>query len=232
MADNSGQQVLIEAREVSRYFRGGTAREVRAVDGVSLQIPAGGCAALAGPSGSGKTSLLSLLGLLDRPTQGDVFLEGRNYTGCSDYELARGRRRMAFVFQDFGLLPRLTAVDNIAYALIPRRPDRAQRRDLARKWLQRVGLAAQQASRPTELSGGECQRVAVARALACDPDILLVDEPTSNLDRDSAANVISMLQETHNAGKTVVLATHDERLLKLATHVYHMQAGRIVDAPS
>src|SRR5688572_24782075 len=144
---HQSQKALIETYQLSRFFRRGTAREVRAVDGVSMQIPRGSIVALVGPSGSGKTSLLSLLGLLDRPTSGSLINAGRDLSGCSDYELARLRRRMGFIFQDFALLPKLSVVDNIGYPLIPRGWDRKQRTLIARQWLDRLGLAEQAASR-------------------------------------------------------------------------------------
>ena len=219
---------MLEARQLSRFFRRGTPREVRAVDSVSMTILPGSFAALVGPSGSGKTSLLSLLGLLDRPTGGSLSDHGREISNCSDYELARLRRRRGFVFQDFGLLPKLDVLDNICYPLIPRGLDRKQRTAMATHWLDRLGLSAQVESRPDELSGGECQRVALARALAGDPDILLADEPTSNLDNETKQSVRDLLSEVHRAGKTFVIATHDSELLTLATHVFYLRDGKLV----
>lgn len=223
---------LIETQEVCRYFRRGTAREVRAVDGISLAIPGGSFVALTGPSGSGKTSLLSLLGLLDRPTGGAVRLAGEDCAAHNDYALARLRRRLGFVFQDFALLPRLSAVENVAYGLLPRGGGRVERIQTARQWLQHVGLDAQQDSRPGELSGGECQRVALARALACDPEILMMDEPTSNLDEDNSGHARALLQEEHHKGKTLIVSTHDSQLLDLATHVFELQGGKLVSSSS
>lgn len=219
---------LIETRQLCRCFRRGTRREVRALDGVSLQLPHGSFTVLTGPSGSGKTSLLSLLGLLDRPTSGTLCLDGRDLSGCSDYELARQRRRMGFVFQDFALLPRLTVTDNIAYPLVPRGVGRTKRRQIAGHWLARLRLAHQADSFPHELSGGECQRVALARALAGDPEIVLADEPTSNLDHESSQEISHVLREIHAAGRTLILATHDDELAAWATHTFHLKDGRLV----
>ena len=150
--------IAVETLDVCRVFRAGAPREVRAVDHVSIQVPCGSVVALAGPSGSGKTSLLSLMGLLDRPTSGAVMVAGIDYTRSSDYERARRRRRLGFVFQEFALLSKLSAADNVAYPLVPRGLGRKQRRQIAEQWLQRLGMAARAASRPEELSGGECQR--------------------------------------------------------------------------
>jgi putative ABC transport system ATP-binding protein len=201
---------------------------VRAVDSISLSILPHSFAALVGPSGSGKTSLLSLLGLLDRPTSGSLSDAGREISNCSDYELARLRRRRGFVFQDFALLPKLDVLDNVCYPLIPRGLDRKRRTAIATHWLDRLGLASQVQSRPDELSGGECQRVALARALAGDPDILLADEPTSNLDDETKRSVRDLFCEVHRAGKTFVIATHDSELLSLATHVFYLRDGKLV----
>lgn len=226
----SRNESAIAARQLCRHFRRSSPRVVHAIEDVSFEIPRGSFVALTGPSGSGKTSLLSLLGLLDRPTSGKVIFAGRDMSGCSDFELARCRRRMGFVFQDFALLPRLSVLDNLVYPLIPRGGDPKQRQQIAQQWLDRLGLAAQAASRPTELSGGECQRVALARALAGDPEIVLADEPSSSLDRESSQSVLSALHELHLAGKTLVLSTHDAELLALATHIVQLREGRIVSS--
>lgn len=221
---------LIETHQLCCYFRRGTSREVRAVDNVSIQVPRGSFVVLAGPSGSGKTSLLSLLGLLDRPTSGSLIFGGHDLAGASDYELARLRRRMGFLFQDFALLPKLSVLDNISYPLIPRGGTRMDRMQVAQRWLERLGLVSQAASRPYEISGGECQRVALARALAGDPEILLADEPTSNLDQNSSQTVQDVFCQLHMEGKTCVLATHDKSFLSLATHILHLRGGQVVSS--
>jgi len=221
---------LLQTRQLCRQFRRGATCEVRAVDDVSLDVSQGNCVALIGPSGSGKTTLLSLLGLLDIPTSGEVILQGRSLRGCSDYELARVRRRMGYVFQNFSLLPKLSVMDNIVYPLIPRGIDRRQRREACQHWIDRLGLAARADARADELSGGECQRVALARALAGDPEILLADEPTSNLDPESGQVVAEILREAAAAGKTVLLATHDRELLSLTTKIYHLRGGKLVSS--
>jgi putative ABC transport system ATP-binding protein len=200
---------------------------VRALDGVSLGIERGCLAVVSGPSGSGKTTLLALLGALERPTRGQVLFEGKELGDCSDVELARVRRRAGFVFQDFSLIPNLTAAENIAYPLIPRGVPRAERYRRAREWLARLGMEGKLGARARELSGGEQQRVAIARALSGQPEVLLADEPTSNLDPATAGELLAALREAHAAGKTVVLSSHDPRVIALATQVYELEGGRL-----
>jgi putative ABC transport system ATP-binding protein len=218
---------ILEARNLSRSYRRGPA-EVRALADVSLAIPAGSFAALTGPSGSGKTTLLALLGALDRATGGAVLFAGWDLSAHSDVGLARVRRRVGFVAQDFALIPGLTAWENVAYPLIPRGVRRTERRRLAADLLARLGLADRLMTRPRELSGGEQQRVAVARALAGHPEVLLADEPTSNLDERSAEAVIDLFRELHGEGRTIVVASHDPRLTTLATTAWALAAGQLV----
>jgi putative ABC transport system ATP-binding protein len=222
--------MVLEAREVSRSFRAGRSGEVRALREVSLSIPPGSFAAFTGPSGSGKTTLLALLGALDRPTRGAILFEGRDLGRCSGAELTRVRRRMGFVFQDFSLIPGLSVGDNITYPLIPRGVHRLARYARARELLDRLQLADKLAARPHELSGGEQQRVAVARALAAGPEVLLADEPTCHLDPVAGRGLGVLFQELHREGKTIVLATHDASLLALATTVFVFEAGRVTQA--
>jgi putative ABC transport system ATP-binding protein len=220
---------VLEARSIGKIYRSGSGAVVRAVDGVSLAIPRGGCAVLTGPSGSGKTTLLALLGGLDRPTHGQVFFDGRDLSTFSDAALARARRRMGFVFQDFALIPNLPVWENVTYPLIPRGVPGRRRRELAGALLDRLGIPDKALARPRELSGGEQQRVAVARAIAGEPEVLFADEPTSNLDAGSAGAVLAVLREFHAAGKTVVVSAHDPQLTALATETFELRAGRRVD---
>ncbi len=219
---------LLTTERVSKTFRDGRA-EVRAVDGVSLCVERGSLTALAGRSGSGKTTLLSLLGAADRPSDGRVLFDERDFAKCSDTELARLRRRMGFVFQEFALIRGLSVADNIVYPLIPRGVARSRRDKSARELLARLGIEYCRDKRPEQLSGGERQRVAIARALVGQPEIFLADEPTSNLDAETAGQVAALIREIHQAGTTVILATHDPVLLAAATSVYHLQQGRLVD---
>jgi putative ABC transport system ATP-binding protein len=219
--------LLFEARGLCKYYHVGSRAEVRALDGVSLGVERGSLTVVSGPSGSGKTTLLALLGAVDRPTRGQVFFDDKDLGRCSDVELARVRRRLGFVFQDFALIPNLTAAENVTYPLIPRGVARAERRRRAEEWLSRFGMAGKLAAKARELSGGEQQRVAIARALAGQPEALLADEPTSNLDPATGAALLALLQERHAAGTTLVLSSHDPHVLALATHVHELQGGMV-----
>ena len=222
--------LLFEARALGKVYRAGSLAEVRALDGVCLGLERGSFTVLTGASGSGKTTLLALLGGLDRPTGGQVFFEGKDLGNCSDVELARVRRRLGFVFQDFGLIPNLSAEDNITYPLIPRGVARAERRRRAAEWLSRFGMGGRLAARAGELSGGEQQRVAIARALAGQPEAVLADEPTSNLDPETGRVLLAVLQEEHAGGKTVILSSHDPRVFALATRTVELEGGQLKTA--
>jgi putative ABC transport system ATP-binding protein len=195
---------------------------VRALDGVSLGIEHGSLTLVSGPSGSGKTTLLALLGALERPTRGQVLFEGKDLGECSDAELARVRRRFGFIFQDFALIPNLSALENITYPLIPRGVPAAERCLRARELLARFGMEGRLASRAGALSGGEQQRVAIARALAGGPEVVLADEPTSNLDAETSELLFELFRELHTQGKTVIVASHDPRVVGLATCVHEL----------
>jgi putative ABC transport system ATP-binding protein len=222
---------ILEARQLSKRYPGGPKGVIAAVEDVSLAIPAGAFALFTGPSGSGKTTLLALLGGLERPSRGLALFAGRDLGACSGVELARLRRRMGFVFQDFALLPGLPIWENVTYPLIPRGVSRGDRRRLAQQWLGRLGLADRWNARPRELSGGEQQRVAVARALAGRPEVVFADEPTSNLDDESAVAVAALLEQAHAGGTTVVASSHDARLTALASRRYELRAGRLLPLP-
>lgn len=217
---------LFEAREMSRLFRAGRSDETLALDSVSLTVAAGEALALTGASGSGKTTLLSLLGMLDRPTSGELCFRGQTLTGRPDIVLAHARRELGYVFQDAALLPKLSLVDNIGYPLIPRGVSRRQRLSVAEHWLSRLGMETQARKRPSEISAGERQRVALARALAGEPRALLADEPTANLDPRTAREVCELLHEINAGGVTLIIATHDPLLVELATQRLHLIAGK------
>lgn len=221
---------LLEATSVSRTYRRGTPREVRAVDGVSLAVEPGTCWALTGPSGSGKSTLLALLGGLDRPTSGEVRFAGESLAHLSDVGLARVRRRLGFVFQNFSLLPRLAVWENVTYPLVPRGVGRAARLRQAEELLGPLGLADRLQEPAETLSGGEQQRVAVARALIGRPEAVLADEPTSQLDPVAADGIRQLLARLVDDGVTLVLATHEPRLIALATHVAAIEAGHLVES--
>jgi putative ABC transport system ATP-binding protein len=219
--------MLWETRSLSKHYHAGSRSEARALDDVSLTIERGSLTVVSGPSGSGKTTLLALLGALERPTRGQVLFDGHNLGDCSGMELARVRRRLGFVFQDFALIANLTAEENITYPLLPRGIPRTERRRRARELLGRFGMEAKLTTRARSLSGGEQQRVAIARALAGQPQALLADEPTSNLDPAMGQTLLTFLRDLHGEGKTIVLSSHDARVIALATCMYELEAGRL-----
>jgi putative ABC transport system ATP-binding protein len=217
---------LFEAREVRRVFRSASGAEVTALDGVTLVVPRGACMAVTGPSGCGKTTLLGLLGALDRPTSGSVLFDSKDIGGASDTERSQVRRQIGIVFQQSPLIRGLPLWENVTYPLVPRGVPTRERRRIALALLERVGIPGRERARPEELSGGEQQRVGVARALAAGPVALLADEPTSDLDSESAAAIVAIFREFHAGGGTVVVATHDPALRELATSTVDLRAGR------
>ncbi len=220
---------MIQVESASRVYGAGAARTV-ALDGVSLEVGRGEFAAVAGPSGSGKTTLLNLIGAIDRPTSGRVRIEGTDVAGLTEEELAALRlTKIGFVFQRFNLIPVLSAGENVELALLFRRDiAAAERRERVRSSLARVGLAGKADRRPSELSGGEQQRVAVARALAGSPVVVLADEPTANLDHETGTPVIELMHELNREhGTTFLYATHDAELIRLADRVIRLRDGRI-----
>jgi len=202
---------------------------VAALTGASLDIRAGEVALIEGPSGSGKTTLISILGLLLRPTSGEVWLEGRNVAGLGERELPGLRaRNFGFVFQGFNLFPALTALDNVAMAIEMKDPSAKDPRGEAKRLLELVGLGPRAHHLPADLSGGQKQRVAIARALGGNPPILVGDEPTAALDTKTALSVMELLRELASAhGRAVVVVTHDPRLERFADRVIRVEDGRI-----
>ena len=218
---------FLAVKELVKEHRARSGKRVRALDGVSWETPHGAFWAVTGPSGSGKSTLLLLLGALDRPTAGEVIFDGRSLAGCSEFELTRTRRRVGFVFQNFALVERLTAWENVVYPLVPRGVPRRQRWGVASALLDRLGVADQALKRPAELSGGEQQRVAIARALACDPEVILADEPTSNLDPAAAERVLALFAERQAAGATIVVASHAPEIIARADRMVRLDQGRL-----
>jgi putative ABC transport system ATP-binding protein len=219
---------LYDLRGVTRAFQQG-AEEILAVNDVDLKIHAGEFLVVAGPSGSGKTTLLQLLGGLDRPTDGELLFEGRDLARLGDGALTRMRlETFGFVFQQFNLIPTLTARENVEAALAPNKLASARRRSLAEVLLDSVGLGGRATHLPSRLSGGEQQRVAIARALANEPQVLLADEPTGNLDVANGQEVLSVLRDVAaEQGRAVVLITHDPSIAQSATRLVRMRDGRI-----
>jgi putative ABC transport system ATP-binding protein len=218
---------LITFDRVSRVYRMGPV-EVPALADVSLRIQTGEFVAIVGPSGSGKSTMMNILGCLDRPTHGSYHLAGAPVAELDDDSLARLRSRtIGFVFQSYNLLPRTSALENVATPLLyqgVRRTDRLRR---ARATLERLGLGDRVDHEPTELSGGQQQRVAIARALVTEPALILADEPTGNLDSHAGAEVTALLRELHDAGRTVVLITHDIDVAATADRQIHLLDGRL-----
>jgi putative ABC transport system ATP-binding protein len=202
---------------------------VVALAGVSLEVREGEKLAIMGPSGSGKTTLLSILGCLDRPTRGEHLFDGRRVEGLGDDELSRLRNRsIGFVFQSFHLIPQLTVAENVETPLLYEGALPAQWRPRALRALERVGLAARADHRPSELSGGEAQRAAIARALVTEPRLILADEPTGNLDTATGEEIAALLDELHARGRTVVIVTHNEALARRAERVVRLRDGRVL----
>ena len=223
---------LIRLAEVSKNYRKG--RElVHVLDGISLAIEEGDFVGLMGPSGSGKTTLLNLLGGLDKPTRGDIEVDGRNISTLSTGALAKWRaRNIGFIFQFYNLLPVLTAARNVGLPLLLTSLSASQRKKHVNTALQLVGLADRAKHYPRELSGGQEQRVAIARAIVSDPPILLCDEPTGDLDRATADEIMSLLQRLNrDYGKTIVMVTHDPRAASFAHRVLHLDKGELGAAP-
>jgi putative ABC transport system ATP-binding protein len=222
---------MIELHGIGRTYRRPGGPPVRALDDVSLRIDRGEFVAVVGASGSGKSTLMNLLGLLDRPDEGRYLLDGEDVAAFGVQAQARLRnRRIGFVFQAFHLLPRTSALENVELPLLY--SDRATTSGLAQRALESVGLADRMDHEPSELSGGQQQRVAIARALVNDPDLLLADEPTGNLDAGSAEEIMGLFHALSVAGRTIVLVTHDPGLAARCGRITRLERGRVVvDGP-
>jgi len=213
---------------LKKHFKmGGTT--VRALDGIDLEIMPNTFTVVMGPSGSGKSTLLYLLGGLDRTTSGGIWVNGQSLNDMDENSLALFRRRtIGFVFQSFNLIPSMTAQQNVAFPMQFAGMNPSERDTQAGRLLDQVGLGDRVSHRPTELSGGQQQRVAIARALVNDPSLILADEPTGNLDTTSGATIMQVLSDLHRAGKTVLVVTHDVRMMRFSTQNIYLLDGRIV----
>jgi len=219
--------MLVLTDVIKRYKMG--EQYVNALNGVSLQIERGEYIAIMGPSGSGKSTMMNILGFLDVPDKGEYIFDGQKITGMSEKELAFVRnRRVGFIFQTFNLLPRETALENVELPMIYSGTSKTKRFEIAKKLLNMVGLGERINHRPNELSGGERQRVAIARALVNNPDIILADEPTGNLDTKTGNEIMSILDNLNKKGKTVVLVTHDPEIAEHSDRIIHIRDGKII----
>ena len=220
---------VLEARQLAKTYETGGAK-VLGLRGVDISIERGEFVAIMGPSGCGKSTLLNLLAGLDRPTAGEVWLDGERIDGLSETDLARLRRRkVGFVFQFFNLVPTLSAVENVELPLLLVGRRRRKARQAANELMSDLGISGKEEAAPAELSGGEQQRVALARALANRPDIVLADEPTGNLDSAAARDVLGLFREAQSRGQTLLLVTHDASVASAAERVITLRDGLVAD---
>lgn len=219
---------MIELENIKKIYSLGE-EEVRALDGLSLNVMEHEFVAIMGASGSGKSTLMNIIGCLDTPDEGKYYIDGQDVTSLSERELATMRnRKIGFIFQQFNLLPKLTAYENVELPLIYQGVTAKERRERVETALERVGLIKRVHHRPNQLSGGQQQRVAVARALATRPSLILADEPTGNLDSRSSRDIMNLIHELHEQGNTIILITHDEGIARQAERQVRIMDGKIV----
>src|SRR4030066_1796094 len=223
-------ETIIRTEKLAKIYNPDTSYEVKALWDVDIEIKKGHVAILSGPSGSGKTTLISLLGAIDRPTRGRIFLHNEELSILSDEALALIRRkRIGFIFQDFNLIPRLSAWENVAYPLIPIVYNEKERKERAVTLLERLGLGKRINHTPEEMSGGEQQRVSIQRALVNNPEILIADEPSSNIDAKAIENLISILTDLRKRGMTIIISTHDEVFYPHADIKVNLKEGVLIN---
>ena len=220
-------KTVISINDISKVYEGPP--PVKALDGVSLNVKEGDLVAIVGQSGSGKSTLLNMIGLLDSVTDGSIEIEGKDISDLTDNELSKFRgEKIGFIFQSFFLLPGLTAQENVAEGLLYQGISRSERLEKAGDVLEQVGLGDRLSHLPKELSGGQQQRVAIARALVQDPAFVLADEPTRNLDKESGINILNILKELNDQGKTVIMITHNQEHANMFKKVIELVDGKIV----
>ena len=222
------KQEIIQLKNVSKYYKMGEA-VVKAIDALSISIKAGDFVAIMGPSGSGKSTCMNLVGSLDTPTKGHIFLDGKDISKMSESELAQIRgKKIGFIFQSFNLIPNLTAKENVALPMMFQGLSQEKRNQKALKLLSLVELENRADHYPNQLSGGQMQRVAIARSLANEPEVILADEPTGNLDSKTGEIVMNFLEKLNKNGKTIIMVTHDSNLaLSHASKVYWLRDGKL-----
>ena len=221
------QNVILHLEQIRKSYYMGK-QELRVLKGIDLDIRKNEYVALMGPSGSGKSTLMNILGCLDSPTAGKYILNGHDVSKMPDDNLADIRNKeIGFVFQQFNLLPRLTALENVALPLVYAGTSRRQRTEMAMNVIQKVGLEERKDHKPNELSGGQCQRVAIARALVNNPSLILADEPTGNLDSKTSSEIMEIFSKIQEAGNTVVLVTHEEDIANHARRIVRLRDGLI-----
>ncbi|MDY0394073.1 ABC transporter ATP-binding protein [Virgibacillus halophilus] len=226
------EKILIEMKQLNKQYHIGDA-SITALDNVSLTVKEGEFIAIIGPSGSGKSTLMNMIGCLDKPDEGQYTLAGEQVAKMNDNQLAAIRnKRIGFIFQSFHLLPKLTAVENVALPLLYNGINSRQRRKNAEECLEKVGLLNRASHLPAQLSGGQQQRVAIARSLVCRPSILLADEPTGALDSKTSADILQMLKDLQKQGHTLVMITHDMEVAKQAKKIIQMKDGKLYDQRS
>lgn len=220
---------VIDAQNLVKIYKNGS-EELKVLDDVSLQVSKGDFLVILGPSGSGKSTLMNILGCLDQPTSGQYFLDGLDVLEASDNELADIRnKKIGFIFQKFNLLPRLTALQNVMLPLLYRGINEAEATSLAQEKLTLLGLGARLQHRPNELSGGQQQRVAIARAIIGNPQLLLADEPTGNLDSKSSEDAMEIFKELNQQGNTIVIITHDVEVAEQVKKIVYIRDGKIYE---
>lgn len=219
---------LIEVKDLYKIYNPGE-NEVRALDGINLTVEKGEFLAIVGQSGSGKSTFMNMIGLLDIPTSGTYLLDGIDVSSMTDDELSEIRnKQIGFIFQGFNLISNLSAIENVELPLVYRGMKKEERHKLAIDALERVGLSHRLNHLPKQMSGGQQQRVAIARAVAARPPVILADEPTGNLDSHSGVEVMKILHELHEEGRTIILITHDNEIAKEAQRVIRIQDGQII----
>lgn len=220
---------MIKLTNIKKYFMMGD-EQIKALDDITLHVEKGEYLSIIGPSGSGKSTLMNILGLLDVPDSGEYLLDGVNTENLSDNSLAKLRnKKIGFVFQNFNLLPKLTAWENVQVPLIYQGKNAKESKKIAYKYLEKVGLKGRENHLPKQLSGGQQQRVAIARALSCEPEIILADEPTGALDSKTGREIKNMLKDLNNEGQTIILITHDNSMAEEAKRIVKIADGKLYE---